>query len=385
MVKKRLSSLALPCLAFLLTVACVIFFGVNSEGAVQGLGESTLADTSKPGQESVFSDKDILFSFVVIGCNRADQADIALTAPSTANLEQLERTFTEVAQLSPPPKFLFFAGDLVYGYTSNAVTLKSELEGWRELYESSPLASTQTTLVPIPGNHEVQNENKVAYEEAERTWLSVMAPYLKYAGNGPHASEEDQLKTDQSSLTYSFNYKNTHFVLLNTDPVGKDWSVPTNWIAKDLAQARSRLRIEHIFAIGHKPAYAYPTNLYNPPITAEDGLGRYYPADRDKFWVSLVSNQAEAMLAAHDHLYYRTKGPNGDTWQIIAGNGGSKLESVVNQASINYYGFTVVTVLKNGNVTVTSYGRDVPTEGYLAPSSAYPTTVRDQADITWSN
>lgn len=210
-----------------------------------------------------------------------------------------------------------------------------------------------------------------------------MAPYLKFAGNGPHAGEEDNLKTDQSSLTYSFNYKNTHFVLLDTDPVGKDWSVPTKWVAKDLVKARSQPRTQHIFAIGHKPAYAYPTNLYNPPITAEDGLGRFYPAERDTFWASLVSNQAEAMFAAHNHLYDRRRGPNGNTWQIIAGNGGSKLESVTSEPSINFYGFTLVTVLKSGVVTVTSYGRDVPAAGYLAPSSLYPTTVRDQADITW--
>jgi hypothetical protein len=33
-------------------------------------------------------------------------------------------------------------------------------------------------------------------------------------------------------------------------------------------------------------------------------------------------------------------------------------------------------------VTVREYGRDVPAAGYMAPSDAYPTTVRDEADIT---
>jgi len=57
---------------------------------------------------------------------------------------------------------------------------------------------------------------------------------------------------------------------------------------------------------------------------------------------------------------------------------------LVNQKSMNFFGFTVINVLKDGRVTLTSYGRDVPAEGYLAPSSASPTTVRDQADITWT-
>lgn len=325
----------------------------------------------------------MLFSFAVIGCNREDQADLSATDPSTANLEQLNRTFQEISQLSPNPKFLFFAGDLVYGYTPDTAVLESELKAWLQVYNSSPLAASATTLVPIPGNHEVQNDKKVAYEAAEKTWLSVMASYLQYAGNGPQPGGPDNLKTDQSSLTYSFDYQGTHFTLLDTDPVGKDWSIPVKWVEQDLDQAQAD-QDQHIFAIGHKPAYAYPTDLYSPPLATEDGLGKFYPAERDEFWNSLNAHHAEAMLAAHDHLYYRAQ-PNGQTWQIIAGNGGSKLESVVNQQDINYHGFTIVNVLKNGHVTATSYGRDVPAEGYLASSAAYPTTIRDQADITWKN
>jgi hypothetical protein len=334
--------------------------------------------------ESAFSDKDVDFSFVVVGCNRVDKADIAKTSPSTANIEQLKRTFKEVSELSPPPKFLFFAGDSVMGYTSDTKVLESQLNGWIDLYKSSPLASSKTTLVPITGNHETQNEKKISYEGAEQTWLKVMAPYLKYAGNGPHAGGKDNLKTDQSKLTYSFDYKGTHFVVLNTDPVGRDWSVPKSWVADDLAKAKSRFA-KHIFAIGHKPAHAYPKDLYSPAEPKEDGLGKLYPADRDELWASLVTNKAEAMLSAHDHLYYRTKGPKGNTWQIIAGNGGSVLDTLVDQKKNNFFGFTVVSVLKNNKVMVTSYGRDVPKEGYLAPSEKYPTTVRDRGDISWNS
>jgi hypothetical protein len=358
-----------------------VLFAIASCGFIVLL--ATQPSFSK-SDETAYSDNDVDFSFVVVGCNRVDKDDIAKTTPSTANIEQLKRTFKEVSELSPPPKFLFFAGDSVMGYTSDVKVLESQLKGWRDLYESSPLASSKTTLVPITGNHETQNEKKVSYEAAEKTWLKVMAPYLKYAGNGPRVGGKDNLKTDQSKLTYSFDYKGTHFVVLNTDPVGRDWSVPKSWIAQDLAKSKSRFA-KHIFAIGHKPAHAYPINLYNPAETKEDGLGRLYPADRDEFWASLVANKAEAMLASHDHMYYRAKGPKGNTWQIIAGNGGSKLEKVVDQAKINFFGFTVVSVLKNNHVTVTSYGRDVPKEGYLAPSDKYPTTIRDRGDISWNN
>jgi hypothetical protein len=56
---------------------------------------------------------------------------------------------------------------------------------------------------------------------------------------------------------------------------------------------------------------------------------------------------------------------------------------VVNPASINFYGYTVVRVEGEKRAVLTSYGRDVPAAGYLTPSGAYPTTVRDRADISW--
>ena len=55
----------------------------------------------------------------------------------------------------------------------------------------------------------------------------------------------------------------------------------------------------------------------------------------------------------------------------------------MNPASINFYGYTVVRVEGEQRAILTSYGRDVPAAGYLAPSGAYPTTVRDRADISW--
>ena len=95
----------------------------------------------------------------------------------------------------------------------------------------------------------------------------------------------------------------------------------------------------HIFAIAHKPAYGYPAALYS-----------------------------------------RARRPFGNTWQIIAGNGGSRIESVVNQASINYYGYTAVSVSERRAI-VRSYGRDIPSAGYVTASSSYSTTIRDTADI----
>ena len=316
-------------------------------------------------------DRSRSFSFVLVGCNRVDVADVTPENPSTANIEQLNRTFREVAELRPLPKLFFFIGDLVYGYNSDASVIEDELIAWRELYENSSLPELGVELVAIPGNHEVQGDDRLAYLAAEEVWLRVMEPYIARGGNGPHEGGEDELSTDQSRLTYSFNYRGTHFLILNTDPVDWDWRVPVRWIQRDLEDA-SAGDARHIFALGHKPAFPWPG-------VPTDGLSRY-PDVRDDFWSSMEKSGAEAMFAAHNHLWYKQRPDPDGTWQIIAGNGGSVLEPTFPHED-GYYGFTLVTVDQGGDVTVTSFGRDVPKEGYLCPSEQYPTTIRDTSSL----
>src|ERR1043166_4312290 len=199
----------------------------------------------------------IAYSFVVVGCNRVDKAD-TVSGTSTANVEQLKRTFADVAAVTPKPKFLFFAGDEVFGFTRDTVSLATQLQGWRALYEASPLFGSGVELVAIPGNHEVQDANKIAYVAAERTWLRVMAPYITRGGNGPAAGGADGLQTDQSRLSYSFDYHDTHFETLNSDPTGNDWHVPGKWVQGDLAAAVAK-GARHLFVIAHKQAFPCPT------------------------------------------------------------------------------------------------------------------------------
>ncbi|CAN5922232.1 hypothetical protein BH11GEM2_BH11GEM2_21770 [soil metagenome] len=317
----------------------------------------------------------VAYSFAVIGCNRL-AAPESLGVVSTANVQQLKRTFADIAAMTVKPNFLFFAGDMVFGYTNDSTALDRELKGWIALYQASPLANIGVELVTIPGNHETDNKAKVAVPSAERVWLREMGAYVGRGGNGPTAGGADALETDQSRLTYSFDFKDAHFVLLNTDPVGKDWHVPTAWVGTDLASAHAR-GAKHIFAIGHKPAYSYPT-------VPTDGLAFDIPA-RDAFWNALVTNQVEGMFSAHNHEYYRAQ-PTGKTWQVIAGNGGTPLDAGLDlsiPSTGNYYGYTVVSVTNSGRVFSKSFGRDIPAAGYASAAPAIAASLRDSIKITW--
>ena len=315
------------------------------------------------------------YTFVTVGCNRVDDADSTANQPSTANVYQLNRLFTEVANLKPLPDYLFFTGDMVIGYKNDTVRLAQQLRGWIALYKASPLYGKSTKLVAIPGNHETQDKaaGKKSFPAAERTFVREMAEFI-LGNNGPAAtglvSGTDSLITDQSQLTYSFDHKGSHFVILNTDPVGRDWRVPTNWINNDIKTASTN-GAKHIFVFGHKPAYA---TVLNPT----DGLVTY-PAQRDIYWNILETNHSEAMFAAHNHLWEKQQPHVGKTWQIIAGNGGSSLTSGTPNP---YFGYTLVSVYVEGNVIVESYGRDLNATNYSYAADNNPTTLRATVDIS---
>lgn len=129
--------------------------------------------------------QEVEYSFAVVGCNRVDKGDTnSVTNPSTANIYQLNRIFSEVMLLKPQPKFLFLAGDIVFGYTADSMQLERQLTAWKNLYLAHPIAASAIKLVLIPGNHETPNDKKVAIASAERTWIRIMAPYIN-GSNGP--------------------------------------------------------------------------------------------------------------------------------------------------------------------------------------------------------
>ena len=144
-----------------------------------------------------------------------------------------------------------------------------------------------------------------------------MAPYIR-GNNGPGIGGADNLTTDQSKLTYSFNYGQDHFIVINTDPVGKDSKTAYKWIASDAQTAKAN-NARHIFAFGHKPAYS-------SPMKPGDGL-EVFAADRDSLWKYLEQYSCEAMFAAHEHLWDTIRPHSGKTYQVIAGNGGSRVET----------------------------------------------------------
>jgi len=356
---------------------CMSFAGGNKKlpaGREENAVSSPAAD---PGN--------ILFSFVVLGCNRIDKDDVSNpnTNESTANLPELQRTFKEVCALNPKPVFLFFVGDLVLGLDNDHKKLTKQLKAWVKQYNDvgfSPISKSGIKLIAIPGNHESlyksgkgKNKEEVPWK-ALPYWMKEMAAFMP-AGTVNHVGGKDSLDNLQ---TYSFNYNNTHFIMLNTDTYNKKLKIgmaPAAWINSDIQNAGNNKAINHIFLLGHKPCYvdAKPKDVDDVMDTSVTNL----------IWPVMENNKAEAMLSAHSHQYYRCQPHSGKSYQVIAGNGGSPYESKLDSAH-QFYGYTIVYVMKNNQVVVKSMGRTVYDGQYLETlPDTLQTTVRDSVNISW--
>ena len=350
----------------------------------------------------------VLFTFSTVGDSRQDPVTFDKASVGNAlsgqdamwlqNSKALARILRTIqAQKS---SMLFFNGDMIHGYgkasfgyttsldsttftttapasvtdivNSDVLKFYKQYAFWRGFM--APVMEAGTYVFPVPGNHETQCKTcgKKAMVENENVWAANMGDLVLDAARftsihgsaaqnvayGPAAgSSLDGLTTDQSKLSYSFDFKGMHFAVINTDPVGKDSRAPTQWLSADLSAAKAR-GVKKSFVFGHKPAYTY-AYLANS-ATAAGGLDASI-ADRDLFWNAIESNNA-TYFSGHEHIF-NTSQPKGGAYQVIVGAGGSPFDAKVTDVTVNpatdrAYSWATVRVHQDGGVDILGYGFD---------------------------
>ena len=167
----------------------------------------------------------------------------------------------------------------------------------------------------------------------------------------------DGLSTDQRQLSYSFDVGDSHFAVVNTDPVGKDNVAPSGWLAADLGAAAGR-GAKHFFVFGHKPAYTYYFGTNTPPNPGVSGLDKV-PASRDAFW-NVIEQYGATYFCGHEHEFNMMQ-PKGAAWQVLVGSGGSPWDAkqgevTLNPATDRSYAWATVEIRRSGKVDITAYG-----------------------------
>jgi hypothetical protein len=355
------------------TVTLGSFIGLTA--LLNAVPQKANADVGNAKDNS--KDENVVLTFSTVGDSRADAAQPNLTAQDKLWLQNT-KAFTRITREVQTQKsnLFIFNGDMIMGYTKNsdANVLNRQYAYWRGLVAN--MFETGTYVVPVPGNHEVQdkykdangNTVKKATQANEDTWRANMGDIIMDTDrfkqiegmdiqnwdvqNHPQVGANN-ISTDQSQLSYSFDLKGSHFVIINTDPVGNDSHPPIEWMKQDMEKAKKN-GAKHIFVFGHKDAFPYVADPANPP--SADGLDAD-PKSRDEFWKVLEDNNA-TYFCGHEHVFNVSK--HGKAYQVLVGSGGSPFEvaTPTNNPTDRMYAWATVKVYKNGKVQVNCYGFD---------------------------
>lgn len=232
------------------------------------------------------------FTFIVFGDNRPAKA----TDPVTEVFKQIT---AEVRCLHPA--FVITTGDLIYGSATDLDLVNKEYD------EVLPLV--RSLGVPVyfaVGNHEIR---------------------------GVQANEDLYRRRVFPKLYYSFNYGNSHFVVLDSDIVGQEHKITGRQLAaleNDLAKAQGKFA--HLYVFEHQQPYPVSFHIGSSLDT--------YPADRDKFQAVLEKYHVEYLITGHEHLY--DDSVHGGVREIIAGGAGAPLYPSARGGS--FYHYLIVTV-----------------------------------------
>ncbi|MEZ4829791.1 MAG: hypothetical protein R3C61_26435 [Bacteroidia bacterium] len=152
---------------------------------------------------------DLAFSFAIYA------------GPGSENPESAPRQLASLAQLGPV--FMVYNGNMIAGKSDDAEVIRGQWKSFREKMK----ALGNVSFFPVPGPDDVME---------------------KAGGNVMQQIYQEQW----GSLFYSFDYKNAHFIFLNScDSVsGNIAAIQTNWLTHDLIRNQKK---EHIFVFVYQP------------------------------------------------------------------------------------------------------------------------------------
>jgi predicted phosphodiesterase len=162
---------------------------------------------------------------------------------------------------------------------------------------------------PVVGNHEAETTS-------DMEWLRN---YNKGGDALPYIVNKGPLSSIES--TYSFDYGNTHFVILNqysndtcdNCTAGDVPDVLYHWLQDDLQKTAKK----NIFVLGHEPAYPLP-DIENQRYRHTKDCLNQYPENRDRFVKLLQDHQVRGYIVGHTHNYSIAK--INSLWHIDVGH-----------------------------------------------------------------
>lgn len=229
--------------------------------------------------------------FIVIGDSKGKDRGI--------NERVLSKILKESKKLLSEPEFIVLCGDNVAG-SINESNLAEQLQRLRDIIiEYYP----KIALVPVIGNHEVNNDPK------DNTYEKIFEMIYRDA-------LPDTCLDGFNNTVYYIDYKDTRFIILNSFHAGEINKIGENQLSWLYKVGSVPIRNKILFV--HSPAF--PTGAH---------LGHcldLYPKDRDAFWSIVEKCNIDIVFSGHEHNYSRRRIESKRVvYQIITGGGGEKL------------------------------------------------------------
>jgi len=176
------------------------------------------------------------------------------------------------------PEFVLSVGDLISGYTTDTAVISKQ---WKEI--NGVLSDLKMPFFYLPGNHDITN--KVMEKEWEKLY---------------------------GSRYYSFNYKNTLFIILdsNDDDDFNLTRLQTDFVLKTL---KDNSQVRWTFVLMHHPIWTYNTD------------GRFEEIEAS------MKDRKFTVIAGHEHHYHQAERNESNYYILSTTGAGSALRG-------NYFG-----------------------------------------------
>ena len=182
------------------------------------------------------------------------------------------------------PDFVMALGDLNSSCDGKS-GCEEKLNNWKSIL-GSLFSKTYATM----GNHD-----RTGGSQVDALWQK----FFNLPSNGPEGFSE---------LVYSFNYNNSHFVVLDSEKPEEHLinGAQRTWLDQDLSKSAGK----KTFVFFHEPAYPLKHKISSSLDVK--------PADRDALWNILSRHKVKAVFSGHEHITSRKK--IGSLYQFGFGN-----------------------------------------------------------------
>lgn len=244
----------------------------NSVGGGVEIVELEVQEASEPEAENR-QEESVKFSFAVLG-------DTQYFKPGIYG--DYQKAASSIKKINPD--LVFSLGDLVSSCDKEK-ECEEKINSWKNV-----LGNLSSKTYVMMGNHD-----RTGKEKSDNAWRKA----FNFPNNGPDGFSE---------LTYSFDFQNSHFVILSSDKPeeNKINSVQRTWLEQDLQKNTK----ENTFVFFHEPAYPVNSKIGESLDKNSD--------DRDALWSIFIKYRVTAVFSGHEHIQARSKVEG--IYQFIFGN-----------------------------------------------------------------